>query len=219
MFRLLCLLLALLATPYLHPQSGEGNQQGLTASLSDQKGADSAYKVLFDKVLEGKITEETFTQLRLLYAKTTIYDPLDLNMRMKRFSDLSKEKNYQAIVDEGSKLIFEMIALGDYHFYMKTAYRSLGMDNYYKFHNMFHFQLLYSIMRSGDGASTASSFTVITVAEEYNVLAYQQAKWKTQEVMEEDGHWFDVFELESGKKMYFNIDLVHQYEEAMLKSR
>jgi hypothetical protein len=223
MSRHLCLLLALLLTPCLYAQGGggapdgPGSQREPVASTSGQGEADSAYKALIESVLDGDVTEESFTQIRLLYAKTSLYDPMDLGARIKGLSDLYKEKDYQGVVDKGSRLLPEMIAIGDYHFYMQAAYRALGKDNYHKFHNLFLFQLLYSIMRSGDGASAASSFTVISVAEEYNVLSYQQANWKTQYLAEDDGHWYDVFELEDGKKVYFNIDIVHEYEAGLFK--
>jgi len=69
--------------------------------------------------------------------------------------------------------------------------------------------LLESI-ETGDGLSYDTAFTVITVAEEYDLMSYIGVSLDTQALSQHDGHTFDVMTTkdDSGKTAvyYFNID-------------
>ena len=69
---------------------------------------------------------------------------------------------------------------------------------------------IFASIRTGDGLSFDHAFTVISIAEEYDIMATMGLSLDQQSLNNHDGHMFDVMatEDEQGKKVtyYFNID-------------
>lgn len=78
-------------------------------------------------------------------------------------------------------------------------------------------QILRAIESTGDGKSTASAWRVITVREEYALLAVKGLKVDAQALVNKDGHVFDKMDAtdtSTGEKStrWFNIDRVFGHE-------
>jgi hypothetical protein len=78
-------------------------------------------------------------------------------------------------------------------------------------------ELLRAIERTGDGKSAASAWHVISVAEEYELMAVKGYKVGNQALVQQDGHTFDRLEVtdqSSGEtsSVWFNIDRVFGHE-------
>lgn len=172
----------------------------------------SSYNDIVDKILAYNFKEVDFGELRIAYSNSELYSPY-VSEELENIRKSYKEERYEEVIELAKNSIKKLMADLDFHFYVKRAYQALGEDTLFQFHNYIYYQLLYSILESGDGLSKSTAYRIISISEEYHVLGYLKIKQKLQNLITDEGHYYDVFTLEDSdqKEIYFNIDIPHNY--------
>ncbi len=80
------------------------------------------------------------------------------------------------------------------------------------------------ILGAGNGRSFATAWPVLSVEEESLILEAYDLHHGKQALVEHEAHWYDVhtFRAEGSdqeRKVYFNVDLPHNWLERKLKTR
>jgi hypothetical protein len=162
--------------------------------------------------------------LRLSYA-----DSAEFNLSGDR-TDTARKAMFQAINagdDKGALAQAKLILDQDYvdidaHVVSDVAYQHLGDAPSAKREHDIVLGLLRSV-RTGDGATPAAAFTVISVGEEYAVMRAFDMKVNDQALIQNAGHSYDLLNVTDAdgkpQRFYFLIDGIIAAEGASLKPR
>jgi hypothetical protein len=160
--------------------------------------------------------------LRFAYAETTDFDlfgTLNAGTRKKMW-ELFEAGNFAAAAAEAGRLLERDYVDIDAHMICSIAYGKLGDAAQEKLHRDAVVGILESI-RTGDGLTPATAFTVISTGEEYGVLHALGLHPKRQNLVHESGHAYDRLDVadRDGKpqSLYFMIDRVLAAEAKALK--
>lgn len=108
----------------------------------------------------------------------------------------------------------------DIEAHMAADYAHTALDNHAEshYHRTFAKGLIDAILTTGTGRDFASALIVIDTAEEYVVLRVLGLAPGRQQLVQHEGHWFDVLDAQASQgdplKMYFNIDLPYNWLQA-----
>ena len=161
--------------------------------------------------------------LRFAYAETPDFDPLGAVTRTRR------EKMFAAYAAGDDKTaLAEAVRILDQnytdiaaHVVSEVASHDLGDEERSRQEHEIVVALLRSI-RTGDGQTPASAFTVVSITEEYDYLRYLKYEFHQQALVSLDGHAYDRFEVERDSKsyaFYFLADRVLAAEAALLQPK
>jgi hypothetical protein len=80
-----------------------------------------------------------------------------------------------------------------------------------------------SVLKSGDGRTPESAYTVISTDEEYAFLGVLGLKMKTQSLIKVKNSSYDLLEVVdkegNGMKIYFNIDIPFNWLDNKMKKK
>ena len=162
--------------------------------------------------------------LRLSYA-----DSAEFNLSGDR-TDAARKAMFEAINagdDKAALAQAKLILDQDYvdidaHVVSDVAYQHLGDAASAKREHDIVLGLLRSV-RTGDGATPAAAFTVISVGEEYAVMRAFDMKVSDQALIQNAGHNYDLLDVTDAdgkpQRFYFLIDRIIAAEGASLKPR
>lgn len=152
-----------------------------------------------------------YKALRDAYAESADYNPL-LNQTDEHkavFKVIKAEDWVQGAVKAEAALAVDWTDL-NMHMLAALAYHRLGNEAKAKPHVQAATGLFTSIVNSGDGKTTKTAYSVITIAEEYSVLGILHLTRTKQELLEIDGHRYDRLDVTSAQgltgQLYFNVD-------------
>lgn len=190
--------------------------QAQTASTETPK-----YAEILKKLQDGD-TKIDYKALRMAYTKTDDYSAYGINAdkRASMFKALENKKYKDAlkIADEVLKTNYtEMNA----HFVSSVANEGLKETAKSEFHKKVFFGLINSILNGADGKSANTAYVVISVPEEYVVIAFLGLERTKQALVEENGSKYDILTVVNPDKnepfkLYFNIDIVFKGYEKIL---
>jgi len=100
------------------------------------------------------------------------------------------------------------------HFIFARVYEQLNNSEMQRFHDGVFFQLVRSVIESGDGKTPETAMTVISIEEEYTVLNVLGFEQEFQELVNKDGKWFDHLQARNHKTgesrdFWFDINLFY----------
>ena len=161
--------------------------------------------------------------LRFAYAETPDFDPLGAVTRTRR------EKMFAAYAAGDDKTaLAEAVRILDQnytdiaaHVVSEVASHDLGDEARSHQEHEIVVALLRSI-RTGDGQTPATAFTVVSITEEYDYMHYLKYEFHQQALVSVDGHAYDRFEVERDGKsyvLYFLADRVLAAEAALLQPK
>jgi len=167
-----------------------------------------------EQIKQDKSQVAEYLKLRLDYSKTPEYNPYnpEVNEIRKECDTLMDEHKYkEAIAKAESGLkkdkynIFLMIALA------AACRKTQDIENADKYRKLW-IGLVSSILASGDGKSAGTAFKVISVDEEYAVLAVSGLVRTHQKLVNIENSNFDILHIkdeQTGKEfdLYFNVDI------------
>ena len=188
---------------------------GCIASFAQTPSASGAvvsrYEAMLARLKSGD-TKIDYGALRLAYSETKDALPAgaDHGVRQAMTTALLNKK-YPDFFKMADEILKTTYLSPETHAALSTAYRETGDVQKAEFHKAVYLGLINSILATGDGKTTETAYTVITIEEEYTVMrALGYSVWN--EVMGvKGGHNFNLL---SGTNetthetviMYFNID-------------
>lgn len=171
------------------------------------------YKDLVSKIKSGD-TKTDYKKLRLSFVETENYSSYGYREGREGLFKALNDKKFDEAIKNADSILDKCYVELNAHYVSAIANRELGKNDKFEFHRDIYIGLINSILDGGDGKSTKTAWTVITIDEEYAILNYLGFQRTTQSLLAEDGHRFDVLQAfniknkEETAKFYFNIDIV-----------
>jgi hypothetical protein len=182
------------------------------------------YDILLESLLQrvkGKGSElgdttalsKAFRELRFAYAETSQYNPYT-GIRAEVGPVMWEAYNnneYNQALQYAEKILKENFVDIDAHFIAYQAYLKTGNQEKAEYHSAIARLLIDSILGDGDGNKPETAMEVISVDEEYIILAVKGLRRISYNTLQANGHNYDkltAVDSESGKtfEMYFCID-------------
>jgi len=162
--------------------------------------------------------------LRLAYAETADFDVLGVRTaaERKKMFDAFNAGDFTGAAQQATQILDRDYVDLDAHMICDLAFRKLGDSAQAAAHHEAAMGLLNSI-RTGDGRTSATAFTVISVGEEYALLRAFGLKPTKQALISSGGHAYDRLDVvdRDGKPqgLFFLVDRVLAAESAGLKKK
>lgn len=178
--------------------------------------AEAEENSLYDSELaKVKACDESsdFTKLRLLYSKTSEYNPYASDReKSEAMYRAFNEGKFEEAVSYANLILDDNYVDLDAHILLTFTYQKIGNAERSDYHDFVINGLLNSILASGDGESLKTAYVVISVKEEYAILNLLGLQAEEQRLVNEGGHSYDVFkvtDLKTGQSsvLYFNVDI------------
>jgi hypothetical protein len=154
----------------------------------------------------------------MLFAKLPEYNPYRDLMELREKENAMWKAYKDGKLEEALKLgngILEKNSLRSMtHFIFARVYERLNNSEKQKFHDEVFFQLVRSVIESGDGKTPETAMTVISIEEEYTVLDVLGFEQEFQELVNKNGKWFDHLQARNHKTgesrdFWFDINLFY----------
>jgi Domain of unknown function (DUF4919) len=161
-----------------------------------------------------------FADLRMKYAASPDYEPEGFSDETKDMYRKLNSKDYQGAVKTANAVLEKQYVNIDAHMVASAAYAGLNDEEQAALHHNIAVGLLRSILESGDGASTATAYKVIAIAEEYSLMRAEGWLPGKQSYLQENKKSYDKMEMRDAKSgttitKYFDVTLS---DEDMMKS-
>lgn len=172
------------------------------------------YKKQLEAIERDSLSAVPYTnwkQFRTAFFKCRLANPSNLGVPIKKTNDLKRAANgsYEADV---AKMAYEILE-HDYTSIAAHAALSKNLSIYptvREFHGAVRNALINSIINSGDGRTPKTAMYVISIVEEYEVLAELGFTVQSQSLSQENGHHYDAFKVVDAngesRMVYFAID-------------
>jgi hypothetical protein len=189
------------------------------AAASD---ADSKYEKLLAAAKSGQPVD--WQALRFAYADSSGFEVFVMKSREthKAMNEAFRAGDYARALVQANLIIDQNYLEIDAHAISEIANEKLGNSDEAKKQHSIVVGLVKSI-RTGDGRTPETAFTVITVHEEYNVMRILGLRPQRQTLISYGGHHYDVHDVADkdghGQKLYFQIDRVIAAEAALLHEK
>ncbi|HEV7504149.1 MAG TPA: DUF4919 domain-containing protein [Thermoanaerobaculia bacterium] len=166
----------------------------------------------FDELIARVKKDDTsvdFSHLRSLSTELDSYSPTPPDTK-EMFAAL-REGDYKKALKQVDKVLAENYLDSHAHFVGMIAADKLGDASRSAHHRYVENGILDSILRSGDGKTTDTAYKVVSVSEEYALLRSLGLQSQQQDLVDLNGHSFDVLSVSSPKSkavfnVYFSID-------------
>ena len=191
----------------------------LAAPAASPVTAKPTYESLLEKARRGDPGLD-FTALRMAWAdRLAAARPADPELRKKMFEALHQDQ-WAAVIETGNQVLAQNYLDIDAHMFVAFAYEKTHEPEKSALHRTMGNGLMKSILASGDGRSFKTAFVVVSVEEEYSVLKHYRLQSDKQDLVNGEGHGYDVLTAETDQHekatVYFNIDKVVAIENAQL---
>lgn len=157
------------------------------------------------------------TQLRLDYAKTKDYAPYDREYQKaeaKAEQKFFEEKKHNEALAEIEQLLNKNPYCISLLQTKAIMLREMGKTKEADDTRQTWFDIMNSIMASGDGTSCETALQVINTTEEYDVLRIRKWELVSQTLIHRDDHHYDILTVKDKNRpeaepfeVYFNIDI------------
>jgi hypothetical protein len=157
--------------------------------------------------------EADFHTLRMAYAQSDAYAPYAHDAESVEGLNASlRAGNPQAAFEAAQRLLAANYLDIEAHMAADFVFVQSGDEAQSAYHRAFARGLIRAIMATGDGRDVDSAWIVLSISEEYTVLRVLGLQFKSQRLMQHEGHVFDVLSTrhnETGdeREVFFNIDL------------
>jgi hypothetical protein len=160
-----------------------------------------------------------FHALRMAYTRSDHYAPyMQDGESIQALHAALQAQNMEAALEAiGRLLAFNYL---DIEAHMAADYVHIQLEDHAQsaYHRAFAKGLIDAILVTGTGRDFDSAFIVISVAEEYLVLRVIGLIPGNQQLVQHEGHWFDVLtarhpQTNEAMDIYFNIDLPRGWQE------
>ena len=162
--------------------------------------------------LSGKGGRIDYTELRLAYTETPMYDPYGVDENKEKMQEYHRLGELSKAVQYANEVLKKNFVDIDAHLNLTMIYDKLGETKKKEYHQYVFSSLIHLIKNSGDGESRETAYKVISVREEYNFLDAMGLKASSQGYLENEGRYYDRIEAvdrRSGeeKTVYFDVTI------------
>jgi hypothetical protein len=184
--------------------------------------ADSKYRDLLTAAKSGQPVD--WQALRFAYAESSGFDLLGTKSAeaRKAMNEALRTNDYAGALVQANLILDQDYVDIDAHFVSEIANTKLGNSDEAKKQHSIVIGLLQSI-RTGDGKTPETAFTVITVREEYSLIRMLGLRRQNQALIANGGHQYDVLDVVDkggqSQTLYFQVDRVLAAEAALLKGK
>lgn len=193
------------------------------AKFAGRKLTAKDYETLLAKLKGGDLNID-FKTFRFAFPETAGYSARGVNKEIfnKMYTALG-EKKYKDTISKAQTILETDYVDLDAHLLLHISHRELGNTKGSEFHGAVLKGLAQSILKSGDGKTTATAYHVIRVDEEYAILRLLGMSRAKQELVKENGHHYDKMEITDDKTkqtstIYFNVDKAFEsYNKTLVK--
>jgi hypothetical protein len=173
---------------------------------------DEAKQKEFDELIARVKKDDAsvdFSHLRSLYTELDSYGPLSPDAR--EMVTALQEGDYKKALKQVDEILAENYLDTHAHYVGMIAADKLGDTSRSAHHRYVEKGILDSILRSGDGKTPDTAYKVIFISEEYALLRSLGLESQQQDLIETNGHTFDVLSASKpGSKavveVWFGID-------------
>jgi hypothetical protein len=182
----------------------------VVASVDAQEKPKPTYDSLLEQVKKSD-PKADFLKLRMAFTETADYNPYDPDRKtQEEMTKALDRKEYDKAIELAEKVLKTSYVDLKAHSVAHRAYTALEKAGRAKFHRFVFDGLVQSILKSGDGKTTATAYVVISTDEEYTVLSELGIRRTRQALMEEKGQKFDRMDGVDQKSkervtVYFNV--------------
>jgi hypothetical protein len=182
--------------------------------------AGPTYEEMVAKLKQGDLSVD-FTDLRMKYAASPQYDPEEGSEEVGKMYQALNKKDFQGALDIANSVLEKQYVNIDAHMVASAAYAGLNNDAMAKLHHDIAAGLLRSILGSGNGASVATAYKVISIAEEYALMRAMGWRPQKQSYLHQGARSYDEMEMLDTKDnstltVYFDTTLSDQLIEKSL---
>jgi hypothetical protein len=207
------LTLALLAMVLLQP----------AAQADDGQDAEAKYQAML-AAAKANPDATDWQALRFAYADRPSFSLFAADNGRKAMRAAREAHDWQAVLDAANKAIDAVYVDGEAHLQAFLALGQLGKLDDAVREQKIATAIFKSMMPNGDGKSREHAFVVISVAEEYELIAAQRRRRVgSQALLHDRDHSYDMIEVAGtdGEKfeLYFQIDRVVAAETRMLRPK
>lgn len=177
----------------------------------------SDYEALVAQAKSGAPNVD-YGKLRAAYAKTRDYDPYSFKIRNLtiEMNKAAAAGDYQGALKQARRIIDIQFVSIDAHFAAAHCYEMLGKPEDARRERSIGQELIKSILKSGDGKSPETAFVVVTLREEYALIAAMKARLVRQALMQQGGNVYDRMEVtpiaandsSETRTLYFRINSI-----------
>jgi hypothetical protein len=191
----------------------------IVAAATADPVAPSRYQVLVDQLKQtatdprGSTGLVDFAAIRNAYADSLEYDPYGTLVELHRVEMLHayEHHDYTVAIQQAVKVLDHNYTDIGAHVIAELAYTDIKRDTPARYHRLLAREFLMTIMRSGDGQSPATAYSIVSVPEEYAVLNARSLVFVRQTYETIDGHHFDkIYATDPNRgtpvTLYFNVD-------------
>jgi hypothetical protein len=170
-----------------------------SATAAEAQDTEAKYQALLAAAKADPAATD-WQALRFAYADRPSFSPFPDHKGRKAIEAAMKAGNWQEVLAAANAALESNYVDGDAHMAASIAYLKLGMA------------IFKSMMKNGDGTSPEQAFNVISVSEEYALMAARRYRVVRQRLIHTEGHAYDALDATGpdGARItfYFLIDRV-----------
>jgi hypothetical protein len=173
--------------------------------------AEPSYEDLVAQVKSGKLDID-YTALRLSFASSPLYDPYGAVLsKAKDMISAYGAGDCTAAIARAKEILEINFVQMDAHMVTGLCLKKAGDEDGARKERVVYDGLVNSVLKSGDGKTPPTAFSVISINEEYKVLAALGLAPVTQSLVNAQGSSFDRFDAKTktagdAVTLYFNVD-------------
>jgi hypothetical protein len=181
----------------------------LPAALAKHQVPDK-YQALVARLKQGDVTVD-FLEIRQAYAESPEYTDGSDTDELKAMYGAFHRKDFAEALKHSQKLLASCYLDIDAHQVAFLANREMHVQEEAEFHHRIAQGLIQAILKTGDGKSPETAWTVLSTHEEYVILQVMGLTPGSQSLMHIGKHSYDKLEpvdrrTEQKVTLYFNID-------------
>ena len=173
--------------------------------------AEPSYEDLLALVKSGRLDID-YTALRLSFASSPLYDPYGgVLIKAKDMISAYGADDCTAAIARAKEILEINFVQMDAHIVTGLCLKKAGDEDGARKERVVYDGLFNSVLKSGDGKTPQTAFSVISINEEYKVLAASGLVPVTQALVHAQGSSFDRFDAKTNTTgdpvtLYFNVD-------------
>ena len=185
--------------------------QMVAAPAADAQDAEAKYQAML-AAAKADPAGTDWQALRFAYADRPSFSPYGGDGGLKAMRAARAAHDWQGLLDAANKVLDVSYVDGEAHLAAGAAYYMLGKSAEAEREQTIAVAIFKSMMRNGDGKSPEQAFVVISVLEEYQLMAARRRRVVGQRLVNVAGHAYDVIDATEPDgdtvTFYFQIDRV-----------
>lgn len=169
-------------------------------------------KEAFEAFLE-KSTLDSYYALRDAVVSHAQFNPY--SDELARLNTLCADEDFQEMQVVMQGMLPNCLMSPSFHIFAGLAAKGLGDEKTAELQSQVARRFLLALLETGDG-SEEDPYHIVRIEDEYDVMAANGREVAGQEMLEENGRYFDVLTDTDGRKIWFDVTIPRTYLERTL---